>query len=300
MYSVDRRRIAINIYFLLNSLRKTAALLQVSYSTVYRWISLPDRRKYPQRKKEKTDIVVGCLGNIIKNDPFSSLQSIQSRIHSELHCTVSIQLIRSVLKSMGFTKKKARFHGRPSRVQEHTSQFVTQRDTFLRNGHQFVSLDETSFGRHGAVTYGYSRKGEPLFVKNKPSRITTTSALSAVSPEGKVYLSKRYGSFNRNTFLEALESFSFPRGTVVLLDNVAFHHSKCVKEFAREHEIHLLYVPAYSPWFNPIEGVFSVVKRHFYKHRSIDKAFANVTPRHTDAFFKKSFALQSSPVLLDM
>ena len=53
MSSVDRRRIAINIYFLLNSLRKTAALLQVSYSSVYRWISSPDRSKYPQRKKEK-------------------------------------------------------------------------------------------------------------------------------------------------------------------------------------------------------------------------------------------------------
>ena len=84
MYPVDRRRIAINIYFLVNSLRKTAALLQVSYSSVYRWISSPDRCNYPQRKKEKTDIVVGCLGNIIKNDPFASLRSIQNRIHSEL------------------------------------------------------------------------------------------------------------------------------------------------------------------------------------------------------------------------
>ena len=244
--------------------------------------------------------MVGCLGSIINNDPFASLRSIQNRIHSELQCTVSIQLIRSVIKSMGFTKKKARFQGRPCRVQEHTSQFVTQRDALLINGHQCVSLDETSFGRRGSVTYGYSKKGNPLFVKNKPSRITTTSALSAVSPEGKVYLSKRYGSFNRNTFLEALESFSFPKGTVVLLNNVAFHHSRCVKEYARGHDIHLLYVPAYSPWFNPIEGGISVVKRHFYKHRSIDKAFANVTPQHTDAFFKKSFALQSSPVLLDL
>jgi len=300
MYSVDRRQIAINIYFLLNSLRKTAAILQVSYSSVYRWISSPDRRKYPQRKKEKIDIVVGCLNDVIKNDPFSSLRSIRSRIQTTLHCTVSLELIRSVLKSMGFTKKKARFHGKPSRVEEHTSQFITKRDTFIQNGHPFVSLDETSFGRHGAVTRGYSKKGQQLFIKNKPSRITTTSVLSAVSPEGQVYTSKRPGSFNRDSFLEALKSFSFQRGTVVLLDNVAFHHSKCVKEYAREQGIHLLYVPAYSPWFNPIEGVFSVVKRHFYVHRSIERAFETVTFRHTDAFFRKSFTLRSSPVLKEV
>jgi len=136
-------------------------------------------------------------------------------------------------------------------------------------------------------------------VKNKPSRMTTTSVLSAVSRDVPVYWSKRVGSFDKISFLDTLKSFSFSRGTVLLLDNVAFHHSKVVKEYAQEQGLHLLYVPAYSPWFNPIEGVFSVVKRHFYSHRCIDHAFHTVSGQHTNAFFEKSFSLQSSPELID-
>jgi len=300
MYPIDRRRIAINIYSILDSLRKTAAMLQVSHSTIHRWVVSPERKQYSRRQRTKTDIVIGCITNIIRYDPFSSLRSIQHRIEIGSNCKVSLQLIHSAMKSIGFTKKKARFHGKPSRTAEDTVEFVEKRNHFLRSGHRFVSLDETSFGRHGAITRGYSRKGEPLFVRRKPNTMRTTSVLSAVSRDGKTNWSKRVGSFNRNTFLEALQSFSFERGTIILLDNVSFHHSKIVKDFCQEQGLHLLYVPAYSPWFNPIEGVFSVVKRHFYKHRVIDDAFRAITTEHLHAFFDKSFSIQSSPELLNV
>ena len=153
-------------------LRKTACMSQVSHSTIHRWIVSPDRKQYSRRQRPKTDIVIGS------------------------NITVSLQLIRSVIKSI-----------------------VEKRNNFIRNGHPFVSPDETSFGRNGAITRIYSKKGEPLFVKSKPSRMKTTSVLSAVSSECETKWSTRIGSFDRNTFLEALKSFSFERGTVVLLDN---------------------------------------------------------------------------------
>ncbi len=55
-------------------------------------------------------------------------------------------------------------------------------------------------------------------------------------------------------------SFDLPAGTVLLLDNVSFHHSKVVKEYAISQGLVLLYVPPYSPWFNSVEGVFSIAK----------------------------------------
>ena len=181
--------------------------MRVSYSSIYRWISSPERRQYPQRKREKSDIIVseGCLNYLIEHDPFSSLRSIQRHIASQLHCTVSIQLIRSILKSKGFTKKKARFHDKPSRSDQITTRFIEKRDTFIQNSHPFISLDETSFGRHGAITQGYSKRGQPLYIKKKPNRPTTTSVLAAVSRDGRLQLSKQYGSFDRNSFLESLK-----------------------------------------------------------------------------------------------
>lgn len=84
-----------------------------------------------------------------------------------------------------------------------------------------------------------------------------------------------------------------------MLDNVKFHHSKLVKKYAEEKGIELLCVPPYSPWFNPIEGVFSVVKRHYYAHGSIDDAFQVVSAQHMNAFFQKSMSLDSGPECRD-
>jgi transposase len=60
--------------------------------------------------------------------------------------------------------------------------------------------------------------------------------------------------------------------------------------------VHLLFTPPYSPWFNPIEGVFSIVKRHYYKHGNINAAFACVEARHTAAFFRQALSLAAAPL----
>lgn len=90
-------------------------------------------------------------------------------------------------------------------------------------------------------------------------------------------------------------SFDLPTGTVLLLDNVSFHHSKVVKEYAISQGLVLLYVPPYSPWFNPVEGVFSIAKRSYYQHGSIDRAMEAVTRNHVQSFFRHALALQSAP-----
>ena len=89
-------------------------------------------------------------------------------------------------------------------------------------------------------------------------------------------------------FMGFLERLQLPHGAVILLDNVCFHHANVVKQLALSRQWTLLYTPPYSPWFNPIEGVFSVVKRAYYKGCSIDEAFAAVTQVHLAAFVDKS------------
>jgi transposase len=76
-----------------------------------------------------------------------------------------------------------------------------------------------------------------------------------------------------------------PTDTVIILDNVAFHHSNKVKTLAASRGWELLYNPPYSPWFNPIEGV-SIVKRDFYKSQDVYKALSSVKEKHVEAFFE--------------
>lgn len=57
---------------------------------------------------------------------------------------------------------------------------------------------------------------------------------------------------------------SLPSETkAVLMDNIRFHHSKEVLELLRINGIRPLFIPPYSPRCNPIEEVFSLLKRKF-------------------------------------
>jgi hypothetical protein len=49
----------------------------------------------------------------------------------------------------------------------------------------------------------------------------------------------------------------------ILLDNVSFHRSNCIKEFVESKGFKFLFIPPYSPQYNPIEEVFSDMKRVF-------------------------------------
>ena len=52
-------------------------------------------------------------------------------------------------------------------------------------------------------------------------------------------------------------------------------------------DTHLIVEP-YSPIFNAIEGIFSVVKRQYYKCFSIEQSFNVLTQLHIDSFYNYS------------
>jgi transposase len=153
-------------------------------------------------------------------------------------------------------------------------------------------LDETSFGRCFQDSRGYAPIGKPLFIKRSRPRMTTLSFVVAVNDKKIVHRMGTTGSFNTEKFVSFLKEAPIPKGAVLLLDNVSFHHSKSVKELAEVKGWKLLFVPPYSPWYNPIEGIFSIVKREYYKHGCIDQAFNSVKQSHFKAFFEKSLSIK--------
>lgn len=169
------------------------------------------------------------------------------------------------------------------------------RDKLVSENRRFVAIDETSFGRHGVVTYGYAPVGMRLYVKKKTPHMYTTSVVALVDTHGIISKTSKHGSFNTQYFRDFLCQAPIESGTVILLDNVAFHKARSITELADQKGWILLYTPPYSPWFNPIEGMFSIIKRHFYQHESIDDAFIALTSKHASAFFLQSFSLRDRP-----
>jgi transposase len=54
---------------------------------------------------------------------------------------------------------------------------------------------------------------------------------------------------------------SVPKGTTAIMDNATFHPPKKLKNLCRRHGIKLLFLPAYSPDYNPIEKSWANMKR---------------------------------------
>lgn len=63
-----------------------------------------------------------------------------------------------------------------------------------------------------------------------------------------------------------------PQVFVIVCDNVAFHHSAAVTDwFAAHHRFMVLYLPAYSPFLNPIEEFFSAWRWKVFGHHPHDQ-----------------------------
>ena len=73
------------------------------------------------------------------------------------------------------------------------------------------------------------------------------------------------GSTNRAVFETYLEDVLCPtlkRGQVVVMDNLSSHKGERVRELIEGEGCELIYLPPYSPEFNPIEQAFSKLKNY--------------------------------------
>ena len=67
------------------------------------------------------------------------------------------------------------------------------------------------------------------------------------------------------TFLRRLRAKYPFRRMCVYLDNLGFHKSNATKKVYQEQRLEHIFNPPYSPFANPIEECFSVVKHDFKK-----------------------------------
>jgi transposase len=91
------------------------------------------------------------------------------------------------------------------------------------------------------------------------------SAISAVSPEGKLYFSCQDCALNSADVAAFLEHLlrEVPGRMVIIWDGAPIHRSHMIKEFLANgaaQRLHLERLPAYAPELNPGEGLWQQLK----------------------------------------
>jgi transposase len=128
---------------------------------------------------------------------------------------------------------------------------------------RLVFVDEMGVHTSLAPLYGYSAKGERVRLRVPRNRGRNTTLLASITLRGMGETLAVEGSTNREVFEAYVEHALAPTleaGQVVVMDNLSAHKPTRVRELIESRDCELIYLPAYSPEFNPIEEAFAKIK----------------------------------------
>jgi transposase len=128
---------------------------------------------------------------------------------------------------------------------------------------RLVFIDETWASTNMARRYGRSRRGERLRAAIPHGHWKTTTFVGALTLRGFIAPFVLDGPINRVAFETYVEKVLVPElreGDVVIMDNLPGHKGPRVRELIEVAGAGLLYLPPYSPDFNPIENAFAKLK----------------------------------------
>jgi len=130
---------------------------------------------------------------------------------------------------------------------------------------ELVFVDET--GSHIAMTplYAYAPKGQRAVGKvprNYGSTMTLIASLSLSGMGEALLLDGAADAAAFEVYIEQVLAPSLHAGQIVILDNLSIHLGPRVRQAIEARGCRLLFLPAYSPDFSPIEEAFSKLKTH--------------------------------------
>lgn len=163
-----------------------------------------------------------------------------------------------------------------------------------------VFLDETGASTKLTRRLGRAPRGQRLIAKVPHGHWKTTTFVGGLRLSGFTAPLVVDGPMNGKTFLAYVEQHLAPTlsaGDVVVMDNLAAHKVKGVRQAIEAVGARLVYLPPYSPDFNPIEQAFAKLKWLLRSaaertvdalERAIADALDRFSPRECRNYFRNS------------
>ena len=162
---------------------------------------------------------------------------------------------------------------------------------------RFVFLDECGINTAMARRYGRCPQGERLVDSAPAGQWQSNTLLSAMRLTGVVAAMVLDGPINGESFATYIEQSLVPElepGDILVMDNLPVHKSVRVTQAIEGAGCTLVYLPPYSPDFNPIENMWSKVKARLRKAaartfgtivEAVGEALLAVSPEDCQGFF---------------
>ena len=136
------------------------------------------------------------------------------------------------------------------------------------NSHiELVSIDEFSIITNRASTNGWSLCGEECIIKLPYLKQNKRYSLLMATTNKKIikYILKE-GSIKSSDFILFIDDLNkLNKNYSYLIDNASIHTNKKAKEFYKTNKINIIFNAPYQSKFNPIEMVFSLLRKKLNK-----------------------------------
>lgn len=159
-------------------------------------------------------------------------------------------------------------------------------------------LDESGVTTEMTRRYGRAARGERVAEGVPAGHWRTLTLLAALTTEGVRASMMIESPTDGDVFLAYVEQVLCPRlepGHLVILDNLAAHKLAAVRPLIESRGAQVLYLPPYSPDFNPIEQAWSKLKQELRGAKArllgdlesaVAQAIAAITPENARAWFR--------------
>jgi putative transposase len=127
-----------------------------------------------------------------------------------------------------------------------------------------VFIDETGFEPEAYRSHGRCPKGLRVYGEKPSGKRPRTSLIGGYLNNKLIAPVTFNGTCNAALFNAWLEQHLLPTltpGSVIVLDNAAFHKSRKTLELIKAAGCKILFLPPYSPHLNPIEKLWGNIKR---------------------------------------
>lgn len=159
-------------------------------------------------------------------------------------------------------------------------------------------LDESGVTTEMTRRYGRAPSGERVREGTPAGHWSTLTLLGSLTSQGVLASMTVESATDGDVFLAYLDAVLCPclrPGQIVIADNLSAHKVEGVRERIEATGARLLYLPPYSPDFNPIEKAWFKIKQHLRKAKArtleglqdaVAEALQSVTSQDAAGWFR--------------
>jgi len=283
-------------------IKKTLAYKTLEYYHIHGTIHPPPSHRIRGRRRILNSCDISFINALISQNHTIYTDEIQEQLLTRRGTRVSIMTLNRTLRRLCLTNK-ATSGGALEHNDELRAIYMQHIGDLVTDPNQLMFGDEASKDeRTSARRKGWSPKGtrclqRRFFVRGRRYSILPILTLDGIIThdiiEGSITTTK-FIQFLKDQVLPLTNPYPGPR-SVLVLDNCQIHHAEEIRALVEDDALcKLIFLPPYSPDYNPIEQAFSSIKAFLRRNWTdsslsvMDRACQSITDDKALGYFKAS------------